>query len=82
MLFILHARWIIKTKRTIIKDIRRVRYKADNNQEAWIACHLIFSGLTQFEQQKLYSGNDVQEEGTEPWWWCCESYTSLSSVQS
>lgn len=82
MLFILLARWIIKTTCTVIKDICRVIYKTDNNQEASIACHLIFSGLTQFGLKILYSGNDVQEEEREPWWRRCGSYTSLSSVQS
>lgn len=42
MLFIVHARWIIKTKCTIIKDICPVIYKADDIQEAWTARHLIF----------------------------------------
>lgn len=51
MLFILLARWIIKTRSTIIEDNFCFICKRDNNQGAWIACHLIFSGFIKFEQK-------------------------------
>lgn len=77
MLFILPAKWIIKTACNIRKDVCRVIHKADNNHKAWVARHLIVSGL-----KNLYSGNDVHKEETEPYSLCCGSFTSLSSVQS
>lgn len=77
MLFILLAKWIIKTACNIRKDVCRVIHKADNNHKAWVARHLIVSGL-----KNLYSGNDVHKEETEPYSLCCGSFTSLSSVQS
>lgn len=77
MLFILLAKWIIKTACNVRKDTCRVIHRADNNHEARVARHLIVSGL-----KNLYSGNDVHKEETEPHSRCGGACASLSSVQS
>lgn len=65
MLVILHTRWIIETKCTIMKIIYHAIYKAGNVND-YIACYLILQ-YTILAAQCSYRGNYAQQAGNGPW---------------